>query len=128
MPISAAQPLPCNGEVFGIGAGRCVTVRQYVAAIKKVMGNRDARFNTGLRGEWWPVTGEEIMREFMRYVHDAINLRGGMVTGKTPTDAKLLKMKRAHIVSKCKWCGRSLGSYKLEWQRFCDASCRRSYC
>jgi hypothetical protein len=51
---------------------RVVTIGQYVRAVKKAKANPDVKFKTGLTC-WWPCTGRQIMKQFMRGVHDRID-------------------------------------------------------
>jgi len=51
---------------------RTVPLRQYIKAIKRAKENPDSKFDHGLT-TWWPVTGREIMRQFLRGVNDRIN-------------------------------------------------------
>lgn len=51
---------------------RRVTLRAYVAAVKLARANPDLEFKHGLT-TWWPVTGREIMRQFLAGVEDRIN-------------------------------------------------------
>jgi hypothetical protein len=51
---------------------RTVTVGQYVDAVKLAKANPDRQFKHGL-STWWPVTGREIIREFMEGINDRIN-------------------------------------------------------
>lgn len=52
--------------------GRVVTLRTYIDAIRTAKENPDYEFRTGLT-TWWPTTGREIVRQFVRGVHDRIN-------------------------------------------------------
>lgn len=61
-------------HIITLGNDMRVTVGQYVRAIKTAKANPDAVFKHGLRG-WWPVTGREILREFLDGVHDRIDTR-----------------------------------------------------
>ena len=49
-----------------------VTLGQYLKAIKRAKANPKETFPRGLTS-WWPTTGAEIMRQFMRGVHDRIS-------------------------------------------------------
>ena len=59
--------------IYIAGGGKWVTIRQYVAAIKKVKTlPLDTMFPYGLTS-WWPTTGAEVLRQFMAGVHARIN-------------------------------------------------------
>ena len=64
----ASQP---QRTVYLPAIDRRVTIGQYVKAIKLAKANPDAEFKQGLTC-WWPVTGREIMRQFMDGVQDRI--------------------------------------------------------
>jgi len=49
-----------------------VSLKSYIAGIKKAKANPEATFPHGLTC-WWSCTGEEIMGQFMRGLHDRIN-------------------------------------------------------
>jgi hypothetical protein len=51
---------------------RQITLKQYVKAIKTAKAHPDEEFKCGLT-TWWPTKGKEIMKQFMRGVHDRIN-------------------------------------------------------
>lgn len=51
---------------------RQVTLGQYVQAVKTAKANPDKEFKHGLTC-WWPVTGREIVQQFMEGVQDRIN-------------------------------------------------------
>lgn len=53
---------------------RTVTLAAYLTAIKFAKANPAQEFKSGL-ASWWPCTGQEIMNEFMKGVHDRINQR-----------------------------------------------------
>lgn len=57
--------------------GKKVTLTAYVKAVKLAKDNPTATFKYGLT-TWWPVTGAEIVQEFLSGVNDRINLRGGI--------------------------------------------------
>lgn len=58
-----------------LGHGKVVTLAGYVKAVKKAKAHPDATFKEGLTC-WWPVTGEQIVRQFRDGMHDRINQRG----------------------------------------------------
>jgi len=49
-----------------------ITLGQYVKAVKMAKANPDVIFPRGITS-WWPTTGTEVMRQFMRGVHDRIS-------------------------------------------------------
>lgn len=49
-----------------------VTIGQYVAAIKLAKANPDKEFKYTLE-TWWPGTGKDILKQFVKGVHDRIN-------------------------------------------------------
>jgi hypothetical protein len=51
-----------------------VTVASYVKAWKLAIANPNRKFSHGLN-TWWPQTGAAIRKEFLRGVHDRINLK-----------------------------------------------------
>ena len=51
---------------------RSVRLSEYVSAIKRAKANPGATFSHGLTC-WWPVTGEEIMKQFFPGIQDRIN-------------------------------------------------------
>ena len=51
---------------------RWVTIGAYVRAVKLAKANPDAEFKQGLSC-WWPVTGREIMQQFLAGVNERIN-------------------------------------------------------
>lgn len=51
---------------------RKVTLRAYVGAVKLAKQNPDRVFKHGLT-TWWETTGEEIVQQFRRGMHDRIN-------------------------------------------------------
>ena len=51
---------------------RQIPLGAYVQGIKLAKANPTATFKHGL-DTWWPVTGEEIMHQFRRGMHDRIN-------------------------------------------------------
>ena len=53
---------------------RSVTLAAYVAAIKLAKANPDQTFKHGLTA-WWPCTGQEIVQQFRRGMHDRISQR-----------------------------------------------------
>lgn len=102
--------------------------------------------------EWYPVEARHILREIRRGVTDRINRRGRMVirerptarrreanevnptTGETlrvvsyqPIPDRVQRELRKRIRHNCRWCGRPLGRYAREWERFCDEGCRSAH-
>lgn len=53
---------------------RSVTLGAYLKAVRMAKANPEVEFRTGLTC-WTPCTGREVMRQFMRGVHDRINQR-----------------------------------------------------
>lgn len=52
--------------------GKRVSLKNYVAGIKKAKSMPDAVFPYGLTC-WWSCTGEQIMRQFRESIEDRIN-------------------------------------------------------
>ena len=52
--------------------GKPVALGAYVQGVKLAIANPGAEFKTGLTS-WWPTTGAEVRRQFMRGVMDRIN-------------------------------------------------------
>lgn len=61
-------------RVVTLGHGKRVTLRAYMAAVRKAKANPDARFSEGLTC-WWPCTGADIVQQFREGMHDRINAR-----------------------------------------------------
>ena len=51
-----------------------ITIGQYCKAVKLAKANPDREFNVTLE-TWWPGTGKLIVKQFMKGVHDRINLK-----------------------------------------------------
>ncbi len=49
-----------------------VSIGQYCKAVKLAKENPDREFKYTLE-TWWPGTGKEIVKQFMKGVHDRIN-------------------------------------------------------
>jgi len=58
--------------IYVTGHDRWVTIGQYVQAVKTAKANPDAQFPHGLTC-WWPVTGQEIVKQFARGMHERIS-------------------------------------------------------
>ena len=51
---------------------KVVSLKAYIKAVKLAKANPHTTFKTGLT-TWWPTTGEEIMRQFRKSMHERIN-------------------------------------------------------
>lgn len=58
--------------IYVPGIGRHVSLGAYIAGIRRAKANPHTTFAHGLT-TWAPCTGEEIMRQFRRGMHDRIN-------------------------------------------------------
>jgi hypothetical protein len=58
-------------KVYVPGYEQWVTLGQYVKAVKMAKDNPDREFTKGLTS-WWPVTGREIVHQFMDGVEQRI--------------------------------------------------------
>ena len=58
--------------IYLTATGRTVTIGQYVKAVKLAKQNLKGEFKHGLT-TWWPVTGADIMRQFLDGVNERIN-------------------------------------------------------
>jgi hypothetical protein len=94
-------------KVIVLSEGLRVPIPQYVKAIKTAKANPGMTFKRGLTG-WWPVTGADIVRQFVEgMVMDHCNR--GIKTGEM-TDGKLVRAYRKHnIRQKCFECGCDMG-------------------
>lgn len=54
---------------------KTVSLKAYIQGVKLAKANPDKEFKYGLT-TWWPVTGREIMRQFLDGVNDRINTGG----------------------------------------------------
>jgi hypothetical protein len=70
--------------VFIEHLGIPVSIPAYLAGIRMAKRHPDRTFRYTLR-HWSPGTGEKIMAEYRRDLHDRINRRGGMA----PADSRL---------------------------------------
>ncbi len=61
-----------TASIYVPGFGHWVTVRAYMAAIRKAKANLDETFHYGLTC-WTPCTGREIMAQFREGIHERIN-------------------------------------------------------
>jgi len=61
--------------VVTLSGGLQITIGQYIFAHKRAKENQEVEFARGLTC-WYPVTGREILNQFMDAIHDRINLRG----------------------------------------------------
>jgi hypothetical protein len=122
--------------------GNRVTLAAYVAAWKNmVAANRDAVVaRKEYKGwQWFPVTAGEILSDISAGVHDRINrhLPWFQTLYKYNPDCPRRESRRRDklhslvarglLKCECRWCGSALPHYETHQNRFCDASCRRSY-
>lgn len=105
---------------IGLGDGKSVTARAYLAALRQAQANPTATFDRSFCGQW-AATGAEIVREHYAMLHKRWAAWGA--TGKGNRAAKRAQAIRdARAV--CKWCGQPTGE---ERKQFCEASCRQAY-
>jgi hypothetical protein len=101
-----------------------LTLGQYVQVIKRVKADKPRTWYPETLCSWAGGTREDVLREFGELVQDKINEH--MVI-REMRPGQLNKLKTRHLVSGCRWCGRSLGEYRHRENRFCDINCRQSY-
>ena len=108
-----------------LGHGKVVTLPEYVRGIKIAKANLERTFKHGLTG-WWPVTGKEIMKQFLNGVHDRINQRAGTSLSDCNLDRYLEKRRQA---ASCAWCGAEVPPERFNpniTHNTCEDSCQRS--
>lgn len=76
--------------------------------------------------EWYPVSREHVLRDISHGIHDRINQRGGLRLNWRANDDRIQAQLRRTVKCECRWCGTPI-PYQLHQNRFCEASCRRSY-
>jgi hypothetical protein len=111
-----------------LGNGNRVGLAAYVAGIKAAKAQPDTTFKHGLGG-WWPVTGQEIVREFYAdMVTDHCNrgLGGYRVDRRSPTARLLRRIKEGKLFRECAWCGAAFKPLRVS-QPCCGPSCERDY-
>lgn len=99
-------------------------IGDYVALIKKVKASEQGtRYKESLCG-WWISTREKILQEFLYSINDRINKH---LVIRDLSESRLNRKIEKKVISKCRWCGSSLGKYKNHSFRFCNLDCTRSY-
>lgn len=121
-------------KVITLPNGHSVTIAAYVMAWKQLLTKPDGscvgrRVYNGWT--WYPVTAGEILSQMSRGVHDRINRHLPDYHREPHTrhaETKLSKLVRIGLLKcECRWCGSPLSTYQRHQNRFCEASCRRSY-
>jgi hypothetical protein len=98
---------------------------RYVEIVRLAKADFTARFRRTFSG-FWPGTSADILRQFREGVHDRINKRGGLII-REANSKRIDAERERRVISECRWCGSSLGGYRVHHARFCDASCRHDY-
>lgn len=115
-------------RIITIPNGQRVTLGEYVKAWRLIKSLPPQEEVKGW--QWWATDAGSILRDFSFGVHDRINLRGKVHSrwGKSRDASHYLaeRMSLGLLVRECKWCGTRFNPVSLS-QRFCDASCQRSY-
>lgn len=73
MSVQPELPLP-KIRVIALPAisDRSIPLGVYVKGVKAALEQPETEFKHGLT-TWWPTTGAEIRRQFLRSIHDRIN-------------------------------------------------------
>lgn len=105
-----------------------LTIGQYVHAWRTVLAaDPGTEFKRGLT-PWWPVTREDILREFRRGVHDRIRIRAGLPEPREVSDREIQQLAQmADVPCECRWCGSAIPFRIQTHQRFCSDDCRRQH-
>lgn len=123
---------------MGLPGGKQIRLSIYLSSWKKLL-TLDPHTDIP-NWNWYPVSAGRILYEISRGVHDRINQKlpwYSILYRYNPDSephARRIRFKLDQLVARgllkceCRWCGRPLNRYvSNRHNRFCDASCRRSY-
>ena len=110
--------------------GKQYPLGSYVKAVKLAKCHPNQKFKHGLCS-WWPTTGQEIYRDFIRGLHDRINIRGNVRWGDRPSWFYRKKYFNRMGLT-CKSCGVILSFDRQDFNpniehHFCSTQCHRDY-
>ena len=102
-------------------AGRRVTIAAYIAAIRRCQDNPAEMFKGW---QWFPVSGEDVLRDFGQMVTDHCNR--GLAIAPAVSMHRAMRRYRAGVETVCRGCGgrHIRHNPNNSSDRYCSASCR----